>query len=445
MAEYDNVTDELEALISGENKLDEVTEEDTDLDTDGDTGSETNEQIDGDAEDTDDGEQDGLEENTLADDDDLDDNSEENDEDTEVELDGVASDGEDTDDESQSTDGLEENGTDTKDEADVADAGNTDEVDYQKEYQELLEKSKDAIEFRDKVAGVKFKANGKEVVGFSDPEKLIQAQQLAYNYSAKMAGFKPYREFMAPLKERGILEDPSKFDMAMKIMDGDTEALKQHMKNMELDPIDFDMDDVKYSPEVVRSSSDMLAIEDAMEQAKMHGVDDKVYDVVVKDWDDASFKEFVDDPAVQKDLIEHVENGSYDVVMQKVEQLSVLDPQFANGKMTDKYRYAVKQLNAEAGSVQESNAPIEADEVALAKQQLEADRIRLDNEAAELVKARAELESGRKNAEAEVARKKAASVSKSKPKKSNVKKAIDPMALDGKGIEAMLDAMMMGK
>ena len=365
---------------------------------------------------------DELEENTLADDDDLSD-----------------------DDSVDDADETDTNIPDTKPEADEAEGENTENIDYQKEFQKLEEKAKKAFEFRDKVAGVKFKANGKEVVGFSDPDKLIQAQQLAYNYSAKMAGFKPYREFMAPLKERGILEDPSKFDLAMQLLDGDKNAIAAHLKNLDIDPIEFDLEDESsnYMPEVVRSSADMLAIEDAMEQAKMHGVDDKVYDVVVKDWDDASFKEFVDDQAVQRDLIQHVEDGSYDMVMQKVEQLSVLDPQFANNKMTDKYRHAVKVLNhenAEPGQVQTPTAtpevvtPVESE----TKTSLEA-------EIAELTAKKIALENAVKNEAADKARRKATSASKSKPKTSNKPKVIDPMSLDGKGIEAMIDAMMMGK
>lgn len=437
--DYDNVADELEALINGDIGID-ATEEDTDLPDDSETDTDTNESDDGHTQDTDDVLDDDDRENTLVDDGDtddvLDEDSDESDTEDENESDEV-------DEENTDTDNTEENQTDPESEADVA-KDETDEVDYQKEYQELLEKSKVASEFYDKVAGAKFKANGKEVEGFKDPEKLIQAQQLAYNYSAKMAGFKQYRPFMAPLKERGILENPEKFDLAMKIIDGDPEALKQHMKNLEIDPVDFDMEDVKYEPTVVRSTNDMLAIEDAMDQARMAGVDKEVYQAVVKDWDDDSFKEFVDNPAVQKDLIEHVSNGSYDIVMQKVEQMSVLDPRFASQKMTDKYRAAIQQLNAEhtSNDVVAQETPDNSQD--LAKKQLELDRIELEKKAAEIEAARAELEKARKNEAANKARAKAAAVSKSKPKANGRKKAIDPLELDGVGMSKLLDQMIMG-
>ena len=438
--EYDNVSDELDALINGSADILD-TDEDTDYTEDSDVGSDTNEQIDGDAEDTDEDELDTDGENTLADDDnfdDTDDGENEDDQDTDENT-------EDTDDESSSTDDVKEDTTDTTDKDDGADQ-DTEVIDYQKEYQRLLDESKEAIEFRDKVAGAKFKANGKEVTGFSDPEKLIQAQQLAYNYSAKMAGFKQYRPFMAPLKDRGILDNPEKFDLAMKIIDGDPEAIKKQMQSLDIDPLDLDMDKVDYAPDNVRSTESMLAIEDALDQAKMYGVGDKVYEAVVEKWDDDSFKEFVESPSVQKDLITHMNNGSYEPIMQKVSEMSMLDNQFDSMKMTDKYRAAVAQMNAETQQAKGNTegkveTPVEVDNNELSTIQAAKAELEREREAFAAEKAKAQ-----KNDSAKQARDKASAVSRkkvtSKTKNSNV---VDPLSLDGKGIESLLDSMIMSK
>jgi len=247
MNEHDNIADELEALIQGgyNPTSDEADKEDTDLSDDEVVDTETNDTPAEDDQDTDDTIEEDEGENTPVDDDDLDESDDddvddEGDEDDvvdgdEPEDDDVDGADEDIDGESETD---EEDDTDTEQEADVADGETTDDVDYQKQYEELLTNSKEALDFYDKVAGAKFKANGKEVEGFKDPEKLIQAQQLAYNYSAKMAGFKQYRPFMQPLKERGLLENPEKFDMIMDIVDGNTDALKKYIQDSGIDPLE---------------------------------------------------------------------------------------------------------------------------------------------------------------------------------------------------------------
>ena len=448
MNEYDNVSDELEALISnGASAVSaEDDKEDTDPVEDEGTETETNDELDGEIQDTDEVLEDDEGVNTPADDDDLNDLEDEDELDDEDEDEGDEPADETDKDGEAETEG-EEDSTDTEGETDVVEPETTDTVDYQKEYQELLEKSKEAIEFRDKIVGVKFKANGKEVEGFSDPEKLIQAQQLAYNYSAKMAGFKQYRPFMQPLKDRGLLDNPEKFDLAMSLVDGNTEALKQYIQDSGIDPLELDMEDIKYESAPSRTSADMIAIEDAMDAAKMQGVDQQVYKAVVQEWDTESFQEFVDKPEVQKDLIAHVADGSYDKIMQKVEQMSVLDAQYAGQKMTNKYRQAIAQLNAEGQAkapVNVQEVPVE-DPLAAERAAFAAEKAAFLEEAEQVKQERAIMASRKKNEAANNARRKGASVSKNKTRVSRSKKVIDPMSLDGAGVSSLLDSMIMGK
>ena len=231
MADYDNVSDELDALINGnyesdESDVDASDAEDNNEDTDhteaDDTETETNDTAAELGDDTDAGTEDDGEENTPVDNDGV---EESNDDEDGVEGD-EADDASDADEGSDKDDSKDaEDSTDTDENSDGEDSKTTDTVDYQKQYEELLVKSKDATDFYEQVAGVKFKANGKEFEGFKDPKKIIQAQQMAYNYSEKMAGFKAYRPYMGPLKDRGMLDDTSKFDLAMSLIDGDREAL----------------------------------------------------------------------------------------------------------------------------------------------------------------------------------------------------------------------------
>ena len=434
---YDNVSDELDAMIRGNHEYattegaDDLTDnnEDTDHTEDDDTGSETNDQAAELDDDTDEGAENDSEENTLVDDD---------------SLDGVE------DDKDKSKDGSKEDSTTTEDstDTDTAEDGSevktTDTIDYQKQYADLVEKSKAATEFYEKVAGVKFKANGKEVEGFKDPQKIIQAQQMAYNYSEKMAGFKQYRPYMGPLKERGMLDDPTKFDLAMSLIDGDKEALKQHMANIGVDPMELDMETISYTAAPKTSSRDMLAIEDALEAAKTHGVEDKVYSTVMKEWDDDSFKEFIGNKAVQNDLITQMASGDYDVVMGKVAQLSVIDDSFSNMKMVDKYRAAINELNSEvAPATSPTPATTVTPEVPIVDTQALAaeESAKIAAKAVEEYKAKVNKA---RNEKAKADREKATVASKPKSTTTSISKH-DPMALSGKEISDMLDRMMMGK
>ena len=434
---YDSVADELDAMIRGNHEYDTtesaddlaVNNEDTDHTEEDDTIAETNGQAAELDEDSADGADNDSEENTLVDDD---------------SLDGVE------DDKDKSKDGSKEDSTTTEDstDTDTAEDGSevktTDTIDYQKQYADLVEKSKAATEFYEKVAGVKFKANGKEVEGFKDPQKIIQAQQMAYNYSEKMAGFKQYRPYMGPLKERGMLDDPTKFDLAMSLIDGDKEALKQHMANIGVDPMELDMETISYTAAPKTSSRDMLAIEDALEAAKTHGVEDKVYSTVMKEWDDDSFKEFIGNKAVQNDLITQMASGDYDVVMGKVAQLSVIDDSFSNMKMVDKYRAAINELNSEvAPATSPTPATTVTPEVPIVDTQALAaeESAKIAAKAVEEYKAKVNKA---RNEKAKADREKATVASKPKSTTTSISKH-DPMALSGKEISDMLDRMMMGK
>ena len=434
---YDSVADELDAMIRGNHEYDTtesaddlaVNNEDTDHTEEDDTIAETNGQAAELDEDSADGADNDSEENTLVDDD---------------SLDGVE------DDKDKSKDGSKEDSTTTEDstDTDTAEDGSevktTDTIDYQKQYADLVEKSKAATEFYEKVAGVKFKANGKEVEGFKDPQKIIQAQQMAYNYSEKMAGFKQYRPYMGPLKERGMLDDPTKFDLAMSLIDGDKEALKQHMANIGVDPMELDMETISYTAAPKTSSRDMLAIEDALEAAKTHGVEDKIYSTVMKEWDDDSFKEFIGNKAVQNDLITQMASGDYDVVMNKVAQLSVIDDNFSNMKMVDKYRAAINELNSEvAPATSPTPATTVTPEVPIVDTQALAaeESAKIAAKAVEEYKAKVNKA---RNEKAKADREKATVASKPKSTTTSISKH-DPMALSGKEISDMLDRMMMGK
>lgn len=418
--DFDNMTDEqIDEILNGiqsgkyndsttsgsnnseeDEELNEVNDEDTDGSESGDSETETNEQIDGDAEET-----------------------EEEDEDEDQENSPVEKDNEVNDDKDNSADELD---VDPVTEPVAIDAA---------EYERYKK-------FYDKLTTAEFTANGKKVKAFTDPDKILQSQQMSYGFGPKMAAIKEYRPFLTTLKERGFLADPEKFNFAMDLLDGDQEALKKHIQTLKVDPIDLDMDSISYSSKNHLTSKEALVLEDTIELAKNYGVEEKLRSTIGKEWDQESFNEFLTVPQVRNDLLEHMATGAFDLVQDRIAEMKTLDlsGSFTSMKATDQYRQAVKALTAEAARIN-SQQGVQTKEavskVAAVKPTMNKD--------AELAKRQQEAEYKRnlesKNLKAEAARKKAVSVSKKKASTA-IDAKFDPLALNGKEFDDYVDSLI---
>lgn len=401
-------------IASSENE-----DNDDDSDTDGDDSSESD--ADADDEDTDLENEDSDDDDTNGEDDDSGDDTSDDENEGSEENSPVDS----TDDNKDSED------AETKDQD-----GDPDEDTVKLDKTEF-EKYKD---FYEKVANAEFKANGKTVKGFTDPEKIIQAQQMSYGFSDKMAGFKKYRPFLDPLQKNGMIDDPDKFNLAMDIISGDKEAIKKHIKDLELDPVvDLDMENLAYTGKNHTASKQTLALEDAIEAARNLGVEDKVKEVIGKQWDDESFNEFVEDPHIRRDLLNDISSGAFDRVQEKISEIKRLDfnGDFSSMKSTDQYRAAVGQLKAEMAR-QQSQEPEKKSDIGANDAKVEAEKQRIIEERKQAeYKQKAEQEKKK----ADEQRRKASTVSRKKAK-SKPKPKFDPMNLKGDELDAFVDSLI---
>lgn len=354
----------LEQMINGTHKDEEVEQTESEVETEETTETETAEET---IEDTDQETEAGEEEETNEENDD---SAEETSETTE-------------DDQEEHT---------QADAGDTEDTVETEEVNYK--------------EFYEKVALAKFTANGREVEGFKNPEDLIRAQQMLHGYSDKMKVFKEYKKFLKPLEERGIVNDPDKFNLAMSLLDGDPEAIKKVLKEKNIDPLELDLDDIKYVPKSKLPSDAQLLIEETYEQAENLGVGSKFNKVISKDWDLPSLQEFVSNGAVRADLLQHLKDGTYDIVQNEIKRMELLDSTGVLDGMTsvEKYRAAIVNLQRQRPATPAKQAVVPT--------------VPVVDKAAEAKKAAQEAEFKRKAAEKEreiaEQRRLAASVSKKK-------------------------------
>lgn len=413
--------------------------EDTDEDSDEDENEETNDENADSSDDT----------SEDSEDDDNEENAQENEDKS----------NEDEKEEEKSNDGLEDKSEEES--GDEKDESNSDDNTESESNADENKSTVDYKSFYEALTNAEFKANGKMVKGFTDPSKIIRAQQMLYGFEEKMSGFKQYRPFVGSLKKTGMIDNPEKFNMMMDIMSGDKEALKAFIKSSNIDPIiDLDLDTVNYNGKNYIDSKQSLDIEDTLEIAKNLGIEDKFRETVGKRWDDESFKEFTSTPEVREDLLEHMTNRInpndetspiiYDAVQDKIAEMKLLDNNgmFGAKSSINQYRAAVVALSNDLRARSASQQVVKKDEnnatitKAQPKQTTIAD---VEAEKAKILQKRkednykAELEKKEK-LDAEK-RKKASSVSKTKPTTVEKKQKFDPLALSGDDFRSYFDSL----
>ena len=298
--------------------------------------------------------------------------------------------------------------------------------------------------FYDEIANAEFIANGKKVKGFTDPSKIIRSQQMLHDYSNKMRGINEYKPYLKALKEKGIIGDEEKFNFAMSLLDGDKATIKKHMEALKIDLVDLELDeDSKYVPKNYIPSKQSMVLDETMEIASNIGVDSKLRSVIAKDWDDDSFSEFLNNPSVRNDLLTHMQDGTYEIVQSKINELEMLDMNgsYRGLKSTDKYRTAIAEINRENQS-RPVNPSAYQNQYANQQQNngsyIDAERARLADLAAKEAEYKAMAEKKLRDDEA---RKKAAMITKKKTTTVTQKK-FDPLELEGDALDEFVNELI---
>ena len=298
--------------------------------------------------------------------------------------------------------------------------------------------------FYDEIANAEFIANGKKVKGFTDPSKIIRSQQMLHDYSNKMRGINEYKPYLKALKEKGIIGDEEKFNFAMSLLDGDKATIKKHMEALKIDLVDLELDeDSNYVQKNYIPSKQSMVLDETMEIASNIGVDTKLRSVIAKDWDDDSFSEFLNNPSVRNDLLTHMQDGTYEIVQSKINELEMLDMNgsYRGLKSTDKYRAAIAEINRENQS-RPVNPSAYQNQYANQQQNngsyIDAERARLADLAAKEAEYKAMAEKKLRDDEA---RKKAAMITKKKTTTVTQKK-FDPLELEGDALDEFVNELI---
>ena len=301
------------------------------------------------------------------------------------------------------------------------------ESEYKSKYEELQKQYESAKSFMDKVTG-DFKANGKKVKGITDPDKILKNIQKSIGLEEKLNGYGKVKPLMKPLEERGLLQDTAKFDMLMKLADGDREALKYYMKENNIDPVlDLeDMENIKYDASSTLASAEELQFEELQDTAAKYGVEDKFSNTVLRDWDSESAAMLLDGTngsAIGARLAEQMSNGVYDDVLAIAENMKLTDFGFSKKSSIQQYEEASKVYNAQIANATKAEADSAAKLAEEAK--VEAERAaKVEQEKAAIAEARKQKEYEAKLAakEKEVEAQRDAAVKASAPTKAKTTK-----------------------
>ncbi len=160
------------------------------------------------------------------------------------------------------------------------------------------------------------KANGQEVQikSAEDARKLIQ---MGLNYDDKMVSIKPVRLAGKALERAGIIRDGVIDEEALNRMidfkNGDIEVMKERLKELEIDPLDLDLETTDYQAQNHMVSEHSIAIDDVQRELSTRGTVDQVVGAL-NTMDEGSKNYFSNNPQQLLGLEQDITSGVFDEI-----------------------------------------------------------------------------------------------------------------------------------
>jgi len=196
---------------------------------------------------------------------------------------------------------------DTED-ADSTEDTATTEINYEEEYKKIL---------------APLRANGKEL-NIESIEDLRNLASMGANYTKKMTAIKPSLKVLKMLENNNLL-DEAKINYLIDLDKKNPDAVKQLIKDSEVDPLDIDTDEEStYTPNTYNVSEQEIELDNIIKDIQSSPKFDETIDVISNKWDDSSKQVIVETPQLIKVINEHIETGIYDQITSVVERERLL-------------------------------------------------------------------------------------------------------------------------
>lgn len=186
------------------------------------------------------------------------------------------------------------------------------EINYEELYKELLKP---------------FNANGKEMK-VDSVEDARQLMQMGANYHKKMQGMKPHLKVIKMLEQNELL-DEGKLSYLIDISKKNPEAIKQLLKEANIDPLDIDtQSESQYTPNNYQVSDTQIELSEVESMIRETPQFTQTIEVI-QGWDSASKNVLTENPRLIATINDHIGNGIYQQINDVVEQQRML------GRLTD--------------------------------------------------------------------------------------------------------------
>jgi hypothetical protein len=175
-------------------------------------------------------------------------------------------------------------------------------VDYKAEYEKLLRP---------------FRASKRDIQ-IKNVDDARNLMQMGVDYTIKMQALKPKLRMMRALDKNGLL-DEDRINFFIDLEKKNPEAIKQFLKEKEIDPMELDLDsESQYRPGSYAPSEQEQAIDDVLDSIRDTKSFDRTIDELGNKWDTDSKEILTKQPQLIKLINDQIDTGIYDQIMNVV-------------------------------------------------------------------------------------------------------------------------------
>ena len=253
---------------------------------------------------------------------------------------------------------------------------------------------------------IKVRADGQDFE-FSPEEALEKFPQVfsqAMGFTRKMQAIKPWKRSIDAMEQANMTHED--VNLMIDVLKGDKDAIVEVLKRNEINILDLDVDEAKYTPKNYGRDEEAIVLDEVIQEIGRDYEFTTTQDILTRQWDEQSVSVLAKQPELIKALHEDVKSGTFAQVAPIASKLKVYD----GGRRSDLeyYKDAAIQYVKQHQQYQQQQQPLQQP----LHQQVE--------EPDDRIKAAKQAEASRKSAKAASTKRKAATLSKNRADKPKV-------------------------
>lgn len=189
-------------------------------------------------------------------------------------------------------------------------------------------------------------------------DELKEFASKGLDYTKKMHEIAPWRKQIESLKANKVSQED--INMLIDLKAGNKDAVLDLVKRAGMDPLDMDLDTVKYTPNNYEVSEDSIAIKDVLSKLTAEpDIYKRTERVVDTEWDEKSRAHMLGNPNMIEGLHNDIKTGLYDKVLPEMMKIRALD---GGGKTDLEYYIEAGKRVSQAGETAKQTTEIKETE-----------------------------------------------------------------------------------